>query len=660
MAASKEDPGRLSYPTMVRWFSPTLLANAAVRAVISPIFGTFADARSAQASADGYKSADLAHAAQRFDYSVDGITADGGAVWVDYVADTGDGFDPSYAVASLVSADKLTVARRGSKDSIELPTGRLLILGGDQVYPYPTRDEYRERFEVPFRMAFSGTTQPRLAFAIPGNHDWYDGLNSFDFLFCQARYGVDSGSRIGKLEFPQHRSYFAIRLPHNWWIWGCDVQFSQYLDAGQVRYFQAVAEIMKVPLKQGEPEHKVILCIAEPGWQYEGSLAANANSNLSIIASLADSGNAKVCAVLAGDTHHYSRYYSSKLGLNLITAGGGGAFLHPTHQLTNEVGYEWLGETHKFDLYCRQGVKAKGPSYEAAVFPSRRESFWLTWGNLVFPFWNYTFATLLGTLYWLMTWMYSQTPVERVGCKIDGRDVAAPLVEKILVYNTDTCGLAGKSMLGKIPDLINVSMQAGIYQFLLGILCLTLWYLLVRYADAKRRWKQFLMGTAHWLAHIMAMVGLYMAVNYYGLYSYGGAASWINSVFGPVLGSSVGIVRTAAYMLQMIFGGGIVAGFVWGLYLFTSCAFGKRHTNDAFSAMRYPDYKNFLRFKLEPNTATIYPIGIRRTPTRLEWQQGSGRDEGKLVPLIKLAPELIDGPIVIDANEVRMRAAASA
>lgn len=253
-------------------------------------------------------------------------------------------------------------------------------------------------------MAFAEGARARLCFAIPGNHDWYDGLNSFDFLFCKARYG-QGDSRIGSLQFRQHRSYFAVRLPHNWWILGCDIQFSDYLDAGQTRYFQAIADRM-----QAEPgEHKVIVCTAAPGWQYEDREARAANSNLRIVAGIVEAAGAKICAVISGDTHHYCRYYSKELGLNLITAGGGGAFLHPTHQLYDDIKFRWQGNEHPFSLNCMPPADGKAGKPGQAVFPTKTRSFWLTWRNIWFPIWNPTFATLLGVFYWLMTWMYSQT-----------------------------------------------------------------------------------------------------------------------------------------------------------------------------------------------------------------------------------------------------------
>lgn len=656
MHVEHEDKGLFALPAMVPWFSPTNLANAAARAALSPIFGIYADARAGQATIDGFKPEELRAAAERHLLTEAEVAGPDGAIWVDYLADTADGFDSTYAMASLVAADQLEVSRAGGRETFKLPTGRVFILGGDQVYPYPSRQEYDNRFVYPFRMAFSSPAQPRLTFVIPGNHDWYDGLNSFDFLFCQARFGIGRISDpIGNLRFTQHRSYFAVRLPNNWWIWGADIQFSQYLDVGQVRYFQAVAEQM-LERQPGESEHKIILCIAEPGWQYEHEAAIAANSNISIVAGIADSAGAKICAVLSGDSHHYCRYYSKDLGLNLITAGGGGAFTHPTHQLYDNITFDWLGVPHAFDQRCKPTAEGK-PAQGHTAFPSRGTSRMMTFWNIFFPLYNYTFAVLLGIFYWLMTWMYAQTPVGRQDCLIrpeGSRELALvprPLVEDIVYYNARTCGLKGDGLMLQVQDLIGITISAAIANFLLGIFALALLIACISYADARRLWRKLLMGTLHWLMHIVAMVGLYVAVTHIGT----PVGKWLSSLASPYMFGFHSLLQTATYVLLMIFGGGGVAGFVWGLYLLVSCAFFSRHWNDAFSALRLTDYKNFLRMKIEGEVLTIYPIGLKRTPTRFEWRRESDRPDSRYVPRIALAPELIDGPIVIDARNVKMR-----
>jgi len=60
------------------------------------------------------------------------------------------------------------------------------------------------------------TPQP-LMLALPGNHDWYDGLTSFLRLFTQGRM-------IGGWRTEQKRSYFTVQLPHRWWLYAVDIQ----------------------------------------------------------------------------------------------------------------------------------------------------------------------------------------------------------------------------------------------------------------------------------------------------------------------------------------------------------------------------------------------------------------------------------------------------
>jgi len=62
----------------------------------------------------------------------------------------------------------------------------VLVFGGDQVYPSPSREEYQRRLVAPYAAAFGDdtTSERPHVYAVPGNHDWYDGLSAFTRLFC--------------------------------------------------------------------------------------------------------------------------------------------------------------------------------------------------------------------------------------------------------------------------------------------------------------------------------------------------------------------------------------------------------------------------------------------------------------------------------------------
>ncbi|MEQ1715105.1 MAG: hypothetical protein ABL907_03830, partial [Hyphomicrobium sp.] len=324
-------------PQMVDWFDPGLLVRIGIRDMISGTIGQYADQRLMQAASDKVKSEqELAH---RYDYSNTEsgdpdrrIQCDAdGAVWIDYISDLGDGFEATYAMATLMAPETLVVAAAGSgQPALTLKAGEILVMGGDQAYPQATAEEYEKRLINPYSWAFTTSDPQRKLFAIPGNHDWYDGLGAFTALFTAARSRISDGlgRQIGGWRSMQHRSYFAIKLPHDWWIWGPDIQLGGSLDDPQRDYFDIVADYTK-------PGDKIILCLAEPSWLHQNY------DNLHEINLMARKRGAKVCAMLAGDWHHYSRYANDELGVALITCGGGGAFAHATHQLKDNIELDW-------------------------------------------------------------------------------------------------------------------------------------------------------------------------------------------------------------------------------------------------------------------------------------------------------------------------------
>ena len=142
-------------PKMVSWYDPRLLARIGVRTIISSVFGQYADQRLIQAVTDPCDDKDLC---TRYDYSDPNaadpnrrIAADeNGAFWIDYVADVGDGFESTYAIAYLLAQDNLDVRQAG-----RLRHGEILIMGGDQCYPQATREEYKKKLLTPYNWAFT-------------------------------------------------------------------------------------------------------------------------------------------------------------------------------------------------------------------------------------------------------------------------------------------------------------------------------------------------------------------------------------------------------------------------------------------------------------------------------------------------------------------------
>ncbi len=52
------------------------------------------------------------------------------------------------------------------------------VVASDVIYPVGTADDYETKFFRPYQ------AYPAPIYAIPGNHDWYEGLGGFMRVFC--------------------------------------------------------------------------------------------------------------------------------------------------------------------------------------------------------------------------------------------------------------------------------------------------------------------------------------------------------------------------------------------------------------------------------------------------------------------------------------------
>jgi hypothetical protein len=164
----------------------------------------------------------------------------------------------------------------------------------------PRRKKHNQRqLRDPYGWAFPDPN-PRLLkgppiYAIPGNHDWYDGLVTFLALFSRKEH-----LHLGGWRSHQRRSYFALQLTPKWWVWAMDAQLAHDVDQPQKDYFAAIAKGMS-------DNANIILCGPEPGWLYtlkQGSKSFSVIDYVGWIA-LNERRGLKIPVVLSGDTHHY-------------------------------------------------------------------------------------------------------------------------------------------------------------------------------------------------------------------------------------------------------------------------------------------------------------------------------------------------------------------
>jgi hypothetical protein len=531
-----EDPVEQAFAPepMVRWLSPTGLASSAFRVLLAGIFGLYSDKREIEAvlpdpGVDNYSERD--------------------ELWIDYVADLADGWNPTYAVATAMARSKLDL------DGNVTQRGDVLVMGGDQVYPFATETGYAHRLLAPYQAALPCTEQaepPRL-YAIPGNHDWYDGLTTFMRLFCRRQW-------IGAWRTEQKRSYFALRLPGGWWLWGLDIQFDFYIDEPQLRFFQGL-----VGEREKDDDNKVILCTAKPSWVHErleGDVKAQraAKRNLEYFERhiIREHGWRLVVAI-SGDHHHYARYDTVEGPQQKITCGGGGAFLYPTHGLPDTL--DWPEDDEGPEkTYTR-----------ARVYPSVEDSKRLRARAWLVPFTNPSFWALIGLVYLLISWMI------RFGLG------AGP--------SGGPQGIRGADM---------VDLLVGLARNPVGLIfAAVLVVALVAFAGWGHwgRGARWLVGPIHGVVHLVLVVALIQAF----------AAPFGDLSVPPFIAIFIALLAVI---------GGLAGSLVMGGYLWMSQLAGK-HPNEAFSSAHIQEFKSFLRLRVGADgSLDIFPIALDRVPRR--------------------------------------------
>ena len=427
---SSLDPAELGFTPRgpVAWLSPTQLAATGIRVAFAAQFGAYLDKRELQLALPTAVHADHAQSEE---------------LWIDYIADLGDGFDATYSMAYLLAQDNIEV-----NDGV-LPRAQVLVLGGDQVYPTASSAAYEDRFEGPYKAAFPQPiteTSPHI-FALPGNHDWYDGLTAFLRLFARR-----NGNHIGGWVTKQTRSYFALKLPHGWWLLAIDAQGDAYLDDPQLEFFRGVA----ATFERGD---RIIIAIPQPSWMITHANPRVYDTLDYFLRSVIDPSGAEVAVMLSGDLHHYSRYASKDAPRQLINCGGGGAYTSATHHLAEEIIVP-----PKHSVLRRSSPQIR--YHLEKTYPSKLRSEWL--GSGVFsrlPWRNVGFAAMLGIVHTMLLLALQNE---------EGRIITVPIFL-----------------------MVTIMLAAGVF-FSVGL------------TEGERRLPPTVLGGLHGVAHLMLGIGGWM------------------------------------------------------------------------------------------------------------------------------------------------------
>jgi len=557
---SSTDPAELGFERrpMVRWLDPHQLVDTAARVLVAGVFSSYADNRELQALVPG----------EVFDRS------ESPELWLDYVADLGDGWNSTYTVASLLAAEELKLEWEG--ESYATRRGRILVMGGDQVYPVPKQHEYENRMLGPYRSALPCAPDPAPElFAVPGSHDWYDGLVNFTSIFCRERW-------IGGWRTQQRRSYFALQLPAGWWLWGIDIQFGAYIDEAQLEYF---ADIARDRVEQGD---RIVLCMAKEVESGRSDAETHSDRDVDYLErEVIRPSGARLVVHLKSGKHHYARYQEEDGPRQHITAGGGGAFLHPTHGLPERM----LMAGEEGDRCYRR--EATYPS--AKTSKALRKRIWL-----LAPY-NLPLAALFGLLQVVLAFM--------LGLHLENSHVGIGLSDlRRALWTSPTAFFLIATMLLLLASMVRLAHDAsGIVRFLLGLV--------------------------HSALQLTSVAVVMMA------------ASRLSSALGLRGAGSL-----IAFLVLVGLLGGVGGTVGMSGYLFVTNCLGF-HGNEGYAALHHMDLKHFLRLHIDADgDLTLYPIGVDRVGRRWELRPDDPPEAPWFAAVPPIEPHLIEKPIRIDSG----------
>jgi Calcineurin-like phosphoesterase len=559
---------------MVEWLSPTGLFVTGVNVVLSSVFSRFADKRELEGALPG--STPTRYSSQN-------------ELWLDYVADTGDGWDATYTVAQHLCQ------KHEVPGSYSTEPGDVLILGGDQVYPAATYDRYVRRLVVPFSAAAGTLPQKRhqrAMFAVPGNHDWYDGLTSFMRIFGRGRTFADAW------QAPQARSYFAVQLPGRWWLLGIDIAFDAYLDSAQVEHFRRLTGSTPDHIRKND---RIILCTGKPTWAsrtIRGDHRIRTHSQGTLLQDfeeeLIEGWGCDVALVLSGDLHHYAHYVSADGAHHRITSGCGGAYLYPTHGLRPLV--EWPPRTHppqeKWKL--------------SATYPTGRVSKRLRKRIPLGPFKNRSYLVLAG-LFAVLVGSQARPGFSALNFSIlQSLDRIGPSQLVVRIFTRPASGL------------IIFALLAALYAF----------------ADGDRASHKWMMAATHWVFQVIGIVCALWAGAVVATAAFGVSKSHDLSL--PLTLVASGFAIGVVFFVGAFLGALILGGYLWLMERLG------RHATEAFSALAIPDFKGFVRMRVrDDGSLTVFAFGVDRVARGVDLNQL----DSSTAALVDSGVRLVDEPV---------------
>ncbi|WP_344893009.1 metallophosphoesterase [Nonomuraea antimicrobica] len=260
------------------------------------------------------------------------------------------------------------------------------IIASDVIYPTGSGNDYGDKFFRPYQ------DYDAPIYAIPGNHDWYDGLGGFMRVFCDApplRPKPDRGlrgllwrkpeaideARLAKARAlrgrPSQQAGGQAAQPGPYWVIendsllvvGVDTGIRNVIDRAQTAWLRRVSL---------DPRPK-LLVTGKPiytGNAYKPSPLEEGGTIDDIVRDPAH----RYVAAIGGDVHNYQRY-PVKVGdrvIQYIVSGGGGAFMHATHTIQRVD----VAGVHEDDFKCYP-LRGDSLSFYSQLYARRLRMRWI-------------------------------------------------------------------------------------------------------------------------------------------------------------------------------------------------------------------------------------------------------------------------------------------
>jgi hypothetical protein len=258
------------------------------------------------------------------------------------------------------------------------------VIASDVLYPAGSGNEYGDKFFRPYK------DYDAPIYAVPGNHDWYDGLGGFMRVFCDApplkpkpkpmsglrgllwrkpdtidEQGLADARKLRsrpEQQAVQPGPYWVIDTP-SLLVVGVDTGIRGMIDAQQAGWLRRTSL---------DPRPK-ILVTGKPIYTRNDYKPSPLEGGGTVDDVIRDPAHRYVAAI-GGDVHNYQRY-PVRVGdrvIQYIVSGGGGAFMHATHT-TPRVD---VAGVHEDDFKCYP-LRGDSLSFYSQLYARRLHMKWI-------------------------------------------------------------------------------------------------------------------------------------------------------------------------------------------------------------------------------------------------------------------------------------------